>query len=338
MKRKKKVILMNRREFLLKTAAGCAAFGLGTLGFPAIVFPKTQMKVGYIPILDHLTLPVSHARDNNSFKNIDIEPKLFKRWDDVAGALQAGAIGAAFLLSNFAMDIFNKGADIKTILIGHRHGSGIAVRKDSKINSPSDLRGKTIATPARISTHTALLDTYLRGGGLSLSDVTTTPVAPPDMVKALEAGGIDAFIVAEPWVAKAVIERTGRLLILSKDIAPNHICCIVVVRNDVLKTNSEGIQEWIDSLIKSGRFIEKDKVDNRSRNVAPIASKYMGHSETVVTEALQNPNDRITYSDLNPRKADYQTILNMSLRAKLMTNVDLNSFIDSSFYQGSRQK
>lgn len=333
----KSVSGLTRRQFLKMGAAGVAAIGLGSFGFPAIAIARTSLKVGYIPILDHLALTVSHARDNNSFKHIDVEPKMFKRWDDVRGALDAGVIDAAFLLSNYSMDAFNKGMDIRTILVGHRHGSAIVMKKVSGMSSPDSLKGKTIAIPANISTHHALLDRYLRKGGLSLKDVTTRVIAPPDMVKALEGGGIDGYIVAEPWCAKAEIEGTGKILVLSKDILKEHICCVVVVRSSVLKENPSGIQEWVDSLIRNGRFIDLDKTQNSARNITPIADKYMGHKESIVREVLLNPLDRITYSDLNPRLEDYRAILEMSQKAGVLGDVDLERFIDSRFYKESNE-
>jgi|GEM_PF-4949428 len=85
MKNKTQHHSLNRREFLKKTAMGCGVIASSTMSFPAIAIPKTEFKIGYMPILDHLTLLVSHAQDNNAFKKIQIEPKLFKSWNSVVG-------------------------------------------------------------------------------------------------------------------------------------------------------------------------------------------------------------------------------------------------------------
>ncbi len=325
---------MNRREFLKKTAAGAAALGFTGMAFPGIVFSKTSLRTGYLPILDHLTLMVSHARDNDSFKHIRIEPRMFKGWNATAGALKAGVIDAAFLLSPLAMDLFVQGADIRSVLVGHRNGSGITVRKDSAINAPGDLKGKKIGIPAKISTHAAILDQWLRTGGLSLKDVTTRSIAPPNMIYALEQNRIDAFIVAEPFCSKAETEGKGLTLALSKDIIPGHICCVVVVRNEILKSNPEGIQEWVASLNLSGSFIDRNK-SNSAEEVARIVKNYMKFNEQVIISGMMNPNDRITYSDLNPRIGDYQTILDISHGAGILGNINLNDFIDDRFYRAS---
>ncbi|MEK8018773.1 MAG: ABC transporter substrate-binding protein, partial [Candidatus Parabeggiatoa sp.] len=65
--------------------------------------PKIQLKVGYLPILDHLTLLVSHRQDRCTFEQVEIQPKMFKAWREMVGALKAGVIDAAFILSPLAM-------------------------------------------------------------------------------------------------------------------------------------------------------------------------------------------------------------------------------------------
>lgn len=329
-----KHIFLNRRHLLKQTVAGAAALGLGLAGFPAIAVPKKHLTVGYIPILDHLVLAISHAKDKNSFQNIDVTPRLFKSWRSIAGALEAGVIDAAFLLSNMAMDIFNRGVPIRSILVGHRNGSGITVRVDSTIRGPKGLASKTIAIPAAISTHTALLDAYLRTGGLSLEKVTTREIAPPLMIPAMLRGSIDAFIVAEPFCAMAEQEKVGRMLAFSKDIVANHICCVLVVRQEVVAANPEGIQEWVISLVRAGQWIDEKKMGTGAGEIAKMASAYMPQPERAILGGLRDPDDRVVYKDLDPRLADYQVIVDMSRKANLIQSVDLDRFIDHSFYKG----
>lgn len=305
---------------------------------PAIVFAKTTIKVGYLPILDHLTLVVSHVKDNESYKEANIELKMFKRWDDMAGALNAGVIDAAFILSTLAMDMFNTGSDIRTVLLAHRNGSAITVKKDSPINSAIGLKDKRVAIPHKKATHVALLDKYLRDKGLSLKDIDATVVDPPYMEEAMKLNKIDAFIVAEPFGAKAHLHGVGKILVLTKDIINNHVECIVVVNNKFLKENPAAIQEWVDSLIKAGKFIEKDRQGNNSKGVAAIAKKYMGHDEDVTNEVMQNPHDRIVFDDLNPKIGDFQKIVDIAVRAGIIEKVKLGGFIDDRFYKGAKEK
>lgn len=315
-----------------------AVFLILTILFAGEVHAKTTIKVGYLPILDHLPLVVSHERDNEKFKEVNVELKMFKRWDDMAGALNAGVIDSAFILSTLAMDMFNTGSDIKTVLLAHRNGSAITVKKDSGINSAIGLKDKRVAIPHRKATHVALLDKYLRKVGLSLKDVDATVVDPPNMEDALKIGNIDAFIVAEPFGAKAHLHGVGRVLVLTKDIVDKHVECIVVVRNQFLKQNVSAVQEWVDSLIRAGKFIEKDKRENKLSEVSAIAKKYMGHDEEVVREGLKNPTDRILFDNLNPDISDFQKIADIAVQAGIIEKVDLEGFIDGRFYKKAKEK
>ncbi|MEO5341367.1 MAG: ABC transporter substrate-binding protein [Magnetococcus sp. MYC-9] len=324
----------NRRQFLTRAVAGGVAAGLGLFGFPAIAVPNKVMTIGYIPILDHLVLAASHARDHRSFSAIGIEPRLFKSWSMLAGALEAGVVDGAFLLSNMAMDLFNRGVPIRALLVGHRNGSGLVVRSDSFITNPRELAGKTIAIPARISTHTALLDSYLRRGGLSVQEVKTLEIAPPLMVEAMMRGTIDAFIVAEPFCARAEQEKVGKMLVFSKDILANHICCVLAVRNDAVRANPTGVQEWANSLVRAGQWLDQKKVGATAGEIAKLATPYMPHAESVILAALQNPSDRVVYKDLQPRLADFQAIVEISRQAGILQAVDLEKFVDDRFVKG----
>ncbi len=312
-------------------------FAISLLGYTNAM-AKTTLKVGYLPILDHLTLLVSHAQDNDAFKQVDIQPKLFKAWGEMVGALKAGVIDAAFILSPLAMDLFNSGVDIQAILLAHRDGSAITVQSDSTIRSAADLKSKSIAIPDRKATHTALLNHYLMSAGLSLKEVITKVIAPPNMIKAMKLDRIDAFIVAEPFGAKAQHDGIGKILVLTKDIIDNHVECIVVVRKEVLTSYPTAIQEWVNSLIQAGKWIDQDKLQNNAKRVAQItAKKYFPHSEDTVILGLQNPVQRISYSDLNPGLEDFQTIVTISKQAELLDSVDLNAFINNRFYHNSPQ-
>lgn len=322
---------LKRRDFIKTSLVGGAAIGVSAIGFPSILTAKSTLKVGYVPIVDHLAMLVSHAKDNNRFKRIDVTPRLFKSWNSIAGALKAGVIDSALLLSPLAIDIYRKGVDIKTVLVGHRNGSGITVSRNSGIVSAKDFKGKVVAIPARVSTHTVLLDTYLRGAGLSLNDVRARVIAPPYMIKSLKRGGIDAFIVADPYVALAESTGVGRTLLLSKSITPNHICCAVVVRQDIMRKNPDGMREWVVSMQNAGRFIDRDKAQNQGKSTAEIALKYTPHKFQTITNALINPHDRIMYNNLKPKLEDFQQILDMSTRAGILPSLNLDGFLADEF-------
>ena len=300
---------------------------------------KTTIRVGYLPILDHLTLFVSHAHDHATFQNVDIQIKMFKSWPELAGALKAELVDAAFFLSPLSMDLFNQGLPIETVLLAHRDGSAITIGKNLPIQSAKDLKGKTIAVPHIKSTHTALLQKYLMDSGLSLKDVVTKLITPTHMSKAMQQGKIDAFIVAEPFGTLAQSEGVGRMLTLTRDILKHHIDCIVVVNQKIIKSDPNAVQEWVNSLIRAGQWIEKDKLENGSKQVAKLSVQgYLPHPEAAIIGGLQNPIDRITFDNLEPTISDFKKIVELSIQAGILNKVDLEKFIDVKFFNNSGQR
>jgi NitT/TauT family transport system substrate-binding protein len=295
---------------------------------------KETLRVGYLPIMDHLILPVSHALDNPQYQHLDVQPRLFKKWTELAGALKANKIDAAFVLAPLAMKMFQNGLDIKTILLAHRDGSAITVTKNSSIQNAADLKGKRIAIPGHKSTHVALLDSYLKKSGLSLENVTLKSIAPPNMQKAMELGFIDGFIVAEPFGSKAVKQNVGNLLVLSREILPNHIDCIVVINNTFLTTYSEAVKEWIASLIKASQWIEHDRVTSQAHSVANLVSggHYFSHTNELIINALTEPLEKISFTNLKPDIKDFEVILNIGKEAGIIDHIDLTHFIDDRVY------
>jgi len=306
---------------------------VGVLGASPVA-AKTTLRIGYLPILDHLTLLVSHAHDNADYKEVNIEPKLYKSWDELSGALRSGVIQGAFILAPLAMDLYSQGVSIRTVLLAHRDGSAITVKKEGGIHSAADMRGKSVAIPASKSTHTALLDTYLRSNGTSLKDIQPKVIAPPNMLQAMQKGQIEAFIVAEPFGTMAQDEGIGKLLVLTREILPHHVDCIVVLKQEVLQQHPQAVQEWVASLIKAGAWIEQDKNINQARDVARLTSKrYLPYSEEVIASGLQNPVERISFDELEPIPLDFQKILEISVRAGILMPMSLDGFIEPAPYQ-----
>jgi hypothetical protein len=50
------------------------------------------------------------------------------------------------------------------------------------------------------------------------------------------------------------------------------------------------------------------------------------------------PSDRISFSNLNPDISGFITILNMSIKAKILKNIDIKDFVNETFYQKSSEK
>ncbi len=325
---------ISRRDFIKLSGGGIllgTALSAGLVGCGSNDAGKAggqggpTIKLGYLPITDHLTV-ISHSQ--TKFQKLNLEPVKFSSWPELAEALKAGKIEAAFALTPISLTLRQKGAPIKGVLLGHRNGSVITVKVGNEINTVADLKGKTIAIPSKFSTHNILLRKILSEKGIDANkDLKIVDMAPPEMVQALASQQIGGFIVAEPFGGQAELQKVGKVLMLSKDIWPNHICCVLNVQEDIIAKYPEAVQELVDGVVAAGKFIE----GNRSQ-AAGLSTKYLGQKQEVIFHVLTNPKDRVTYDNLLPTmddlKATQDYMLNFGIAQK---PVELAAYLDDSF-------
>lgn len=289
---------MDRRSFM-KNAATVTVL---TSSFSPLFASsnKQEVKIGYLPITDHLTMI---ANSTESYENMSLKPIRFSSWPELAEALRAKAIDGAFALTPIGLSLKKKGTPIKAVLAGHRNGSVITVKNSNQITSTKDLIGKNIAIPSRFSTHYLLIHKLLEENGINPNkDVRLIDMAPPEMVNAMATGRIDAFIVAEPFGAQANIQNVGKTLIYTKDVWEDHVCCTLNLREELINNTPEITQELVDKFVNAANFIEKNP-----KEAAKLSKRYLGQKPEVIERVLTSQQEIVSFNNL------------------LITNSDLNS-------------
>jgi NitT/TauT family transport system substrate-binding protein len=321
---------MNRRRFLATTGAtllGSQIPGMLSSNFATSIAgtAKVTLKIGYLPITDHLLL-IAALREQ--FKNLVIQPVKFSSWPENAEALKAKAIDGSFLLTPMSLTLREKGAPIRVVLLGHRNGSSITVKNSGDINTIHDLKGKTIAVPSQFSTHNILLRKVLADKGLDAArEVKIIDMPPPEMVVALATGRIHGYIVAEPFGVQAESQKIGKVLMLSKNIWPNHICCVLNLRESVITKYPDAVQELVSGLTKTATFIEANPLQAAKESVA-----LLGQKQAIIEKVLTSPPDRLTFNNLTPDIVDFSATQRYMKRFRLPgSSVDLKAYIDNSF-------
>ncbi len=315
---------ISRRALLRLAGAGAAA-----AAFPVRAEgDKVHVRLGHLPITDHLTVI---AASRTRFEKLTLETVKFASWPELAEALKAGSLEAAFALTPISLTLRQKGAPIRIVLLGHRNGSVLLAAND--IAKVSDLRGKTVAIPSRFSTHNLLLRRLLSREGIDADrDLTLTELAPPEMVQALAHGGISAFIVAEPFGAQAELRKLGKVLALSKDIWPNHVCCALNAREDLIAAHPDAVQELVSALTAAGHFATE-----HPQEAAQASRPFLGQDPAVVLHAMTVPKGRVTYDNLVPTLADLGATQDDMIKYRLATaKVDLPHFLEDRFALAAR--
>lgn len=298
---------------------------------------KPTIKVGYLKITDHLILGVSQEKiktGEEKLESCNIETVSFLGWNQVSDAMKSGDVDACFVLAPTAMDLYLSGVKMKLILFAHKTGSVIIKNKLASVNSVKDLKGKIVAIPYQLSVHHMLLHRLLTVNGLEPGagkDVALEVMAPSQMPQAIQyddVGEFGGYIVAEPYGSQAILEGFGEELYLSKDLWPKHPCCVLVVRDELIEKHPDAVQEFTDSLVNAGRF-----VNNNQEETINIGARFLGQPEDVVRNVLSNPTDRVLTTELVPNIDDLSIIQDyMCDNMKLLSGkIDLDKFVDVTF-------
>ncbi len=298
---------------------------------------KKTLKIGHLPITDHLILGVTADKlksGQETFQYSEIEAKSYRGWNPLAEDLRKGELDAACILAPLAMELYQSGVPINLVLQTHKSGSTLIKNKRANIETIEDFKGKSILIPHYLSIHHLLFDRYMREQGLEVGagkDIIFDVVAPTDIPEILEwdeKGLVGGFIVAEPFGMQVVKSGLGEEMAMSKDLWADHPCCVLVVREDVVGKNPDAVQELTNSLVASGKFVTQN-VDEASK----IGAGFLNQTEDVVKSVLADPKQRVTMNELFPVMDDYEYIQEyMTTKIEGMSKkINLEKFVDTRF-------
>ncbi len=262
-------------------------------------------------------------------------PKMFQGFPEIKEALIANRIQVAFMVAPMAIALRAQGVPVKIVYLGHRYGSAFVVQKDGPIHSVKDLVGKTIAIPSRFSDERLIVFKALKANGIDPKQLKMVEMAPPDVAGALAVKAIDAFSMGEPYPSQAEIGGFGRVLFHAREYWPDYMSCVVVVRQDVIDQRPKAVQILVDGIARSGLWLDKGR-DNRVAAADFVGRLYFNQPPKLLTWALTNPIDRVVYSSLTPRKADFDLVRDLMIETGVLDKkIEFSEYVDPQFAEGT---
>lgn len=319
-----------RRQLL----CGAAALALPTVPARAAAAP---LLVGGLPVTCNLTLPVACVANQTAGGKHAFEYSKYNGWPEIKESLMTGRIQAAYMLAPLVMDLADKKIPVKIVSLGHRSGAVIMVRSDSPYQKFKDLTGKRIAIPSRFAVDFLFLRKMLAREGMTPKDVQIVEMAPPDMPAALYAKAVDAYCTGEPFGAAAQRAGYARALRMTRDEWRNYICCVLTVREELIRDNRPAVQELVNLVLGAGQWLDQ-KQDNRNKAVTIAAGrKYFNQDPNIIRFVMENPTDRVTYGDLRMIRSEFEELMQLSIEAgTLKSPVPYEKYMDESFAKAAK--
>jgi NitT/TauT family transport system substrate-binding protein len=329
-----------RRRQLLGGALALPLAGMGTSAIAAP--PPRPLQVGGLPVTCNLTLPIAcKARAVNDGKPdahfTAFEYNKFSGWPEIKESLMTGRIQAAYMLAPLVMDLTDWRIPLKIVSLGHRSGAVIMVRTGSPYRKFSDLRGKSIAIPSRFAVDYLFLRKMLAREGMSAKDVEIIEMAPPDMPAALYAGAVDGYCTGEPFGAAAQRAGYARPLSMTRNEWRNYICCVLTVREELIRTNRPLVQDLVNYVQAAGNWLDAGPANRDKAALIASNRKYFNQDPNIIRFVMNNPSDRVTYGDLRMLRAEFDELMQLSVQAgTLKRPVRYEQYVDESFVKNIR--
>lgn len=323
---------LHRRLVLRSGAVMIAALGSRAR---AQASPRPLL-VGGLPVTCNLTLPVacaaSSADNGTQTKGALFEFSKYSGWPEIKESLMTGRIKAAYMLAPLIMDLADSAIPVKVVSLGHRSGAVIMVRTDSAYKHFKDLTGKRVAVPSRFAVDYLFLGKMLAKEGMTVKDVQVVEMAPPDMPAALYAKAVDAYATGEPFGAVAQRAGYARPLTMTRDEWPNYICCVLTVRDELIKENRALVQQLVNYVQGAGTWLDLVPT-NRAKAVQIAAGpKFFNQDPNVLQFVMDNPSDRVTYGDLRLIKSEFEELMQLSIAAgTIKHHSQYDNYVDESF-------
>jgi NitT/TauT family transport system substrate-binding protein len=298
---------------------------------------ESPLLVGGLAVTCNLTLPIACVAKTAAAGKPGTLPRGFEYskyngWPEVKESLMTGRIQAAYMLAPLVMDLADKRIPVKIVSLGHRSGAVIMVRTDSTHRKFADLRGRRIAIPSRFAVDFLFLRKMLAREKMSPKDIEIVEMAPADMPAALYAKAVDGYCTGEPFGAAAQRAGYARPLAMTRDEWRNYICCVLTVREELIKENRPLVQELVNYVQAAGNWLDSAPISREKAITIASGRKYFNQDPNVLRFVMQNPADRVTYGDLRMIRSEFDELMQLSMEAGTIKRpIAYETYVDDSF-------
>ncbi len=247
---------------------GCGgAAGSSPRGAPTTE-PHVNLRLGYYANLTHATALVGVR--NGTFaqalgSNVTLTTAIFNAGPDAVTALLSNSIDATYIGPNPAINAFVQSHGLAIRVISGATSGGAELVVKPGVNSPADLKHRTLATPQLGSTQDVALRYWLLQKGLRTApdgsgDVSIHPQDNATTLQTFRTGQIDGAWVPEPWATRLVVEGGGRVLVDERDLwtstGGKFATTLLVVRTDFLRQHPSVVERLLEGQVVADAFLE----------------------------------------------------------------------------------
>lgn len=273
--------------------AGCASTSADAA--PTAV---SELRLGYFANVTHAPalVGVEEGLFDEALGDVTVQEQVFNAGPAVIEALSAGAIDAAYIGPNPAINTFiQSGGASARVIAGATSGGAALVVRDG-IDSPTDLAGTTLASPQLGNTQDVALRSWLKDEGFETTtsgggDVQVTPTENAQTLTLFQQGKLDGAWLPEPWVSRLVIEGGAHVLVDERELWPDGAfpTTVLLVRAEFAAQHPDVVEDLLEAHLAALAWIEENPDALPSTiNAALDAATGRPLADDVLARALEN--------------------------------------------------
>lgn len=208
------------------------------------------LRIGYSPWPGWFLWAIVKEKNLFAKHGANAELVWFPVYSDSLQALATGQIDGNSQTLSDTLAPASKGIPLQVVLVNDNSAGGDGLVARQGITRVQDLQGKMVATELGTVDHLLLL-VALDRAGLTEKDIRFVNMTVNDAGPAFIAGQLDAAVLWEPFLSKAVRSGKGQILFSSKD-TPGLIPDLLVFKAEVVQERPEDVRRvlraWFDAL------------------------------------------------------------------------------------------
>lgn len=302
-----------------------------------------ELRLGYFANVTHAPALVGVAEGlfQDALGDVKLQTEVFNAGPAAVEALSAGAIDAAYIGPNPAINTFiQSGGQSANVIAGATSG-GAALVVNRGIDSVADLKGKTIATPQLGNTQDVALRSWLADEGFTTSvsgggDVNITPTDNAQTLTLFQDGKVDGAWLPEPWVSRLVVDAGAKVLVDEKDLWKDGAfpTTVLLVRKDFAAQHPDAVEELLEGHVAAVQWLDEHAPDAPAViNDALKDATGKGLSDAVLARALQN----VTFT-VDPHAETFQKLVEKGLGAGTQKKGSIDGLFDLRALNGLLKK
>jgi NitT/TauT family transport system substrate-binding protein len=340
-KRFRHTVLLVSAALLLTAACAGRSAGTGSTTKVASTSAAGQLRLGYFANVTHAgpVYGVGTGVLQQALGTTKLSTQIFNAGPAAVEALFAGAIDAAYVGPNPAINGFVKSKGEALRIVAGATSGGAALVVKPEITSPAQLEGKRIADPQTGGTQDIALRSWLAAQGFKeqvdgSGDVTILAQENAATLDLFKAGRIDGAWVPEPWASRLVLDGGGKVLVDEKSLWPGgrFVTTNLIVSTSFLTEHPATVEALLRGQVEADRQINADrakaqtvvnaelkKLTGKSLQPAVIARAFsqIEITEDPVASSLKTAAEHAFASGLT-KEADLNGIYDLTLLRKVL--------------------